>query len=340
MVYQSVLFQIAQSRGKFAQDAWNAWVDRLNDVQRFCVLRQTASKYVFASVHECDPGARVLCMVRDEGFGNLFPCTDDSIQFAFQLSPETDNASQYVVKSLIRLFQQCYSKQTMRILLDDAEGSAYVEIRERVQKSRVFPPYLQSAAKSATFVQNDVVALQAERWVQANVEFVRALCLYMESYCLCLLRCPLNIDRFSVTAQSVVKSVNYRHDYFQLWLSGRQYLELFKATQEFPYFTQVINDLAFLQVKINVPSVFLRERGKIVANPARSEDVARLPSVSDNVRGQLLEQYFDADLALLLKKLAGLFAGALDGGKMHYVDNEVVDEIVEITRRSQFDYQS
>lgn len=39
MVYQSVLFQIAQSCGKLAQDEWNAWVDRLNDVQPFCLLR-------------------------------------------------------------------------------------------------------------------------------------------------------------------------------------------------------------------------------------------------------------------------------------------------------------
>ena len=79
MVYQSVLFQIAQSRGKLAQDEWNAWVDRLNDVQQFCLLKPTACKYAFASVHECDPATRVICVVRDEQLGDLFPCSDDRI---------------------------------------------------------------------------------------------------------------------------------------------------------------------------------------------------------------------------------------------------------------------
>lgn len=87
----------------------------------------------------------------------------------------------------------------------------------------------------------------------------------------------------------MVKSVNYKHDYFQLWLDGRQYLELFKATQEFPYFTQVISDLSFFRVKINVSAVFLSKNGFLEVARERSEDVDRLPAVSDNVRGQLLE---------------------------------------------------
>lgn len=201
---------------------------------------------MFASVHECDPNTRVLCMVRDEQFSDLFPCSDDSIQFAFQLNSHTDNTSQYIVKSLIKLFQNNYSKQKMRIVLADVEGSDYFKIRQYIQQSRVFPEYLRNAARVATFVQDDVIVLQTERWIQTNIEFVRALCLYMESYYPCLLQCPLNIDKFSVSSQSVVKSVNYKHDYFQLWLDGRQYLELFKATQEFPYFTQIINDLSYL----------------------------------------------------------------------------------------------
>ena len=117
------------------------------------------------------------------------------------------------------------------------------------------------------------------------MEFVNLLCLYVESYYFCLLRCPLNVDRFSATPQAVVKSVDYKHDYFQLWLDGRQYLELFKATQEFPYFVQVISDLSYLQVKINVPRLFQWENGVLTSNPDRSEDLNRLPSISDNVNG-------------------------------------------------------
>ena len=102
----------------------------------------------------------------------------------------------------------------MRFVLSDAVGSDYSRFKELVQSSSVFPAYLQNAAREATFPQDDVILLQTERWVQANVEFVNLLCLYTESYHLCLLRCPLNVDRFSITSQAVVKSVNYKHDYF------------------------------------------------------------------------------------------------------------------------------
>lgn len=85
------------------------------------------------------------------------------------------------------------------MVLKDSEGSDYFQFREYIQSSKVFPEYLRRAARAATFVQSDVIALQTERWVRANAEFVKSLCLYVESYNLCLLRCPLNVDRFSVT---------------------------------------------------------------------------------------------------------------------------------------------
>lgn len=80
--------------------------------------------------------------------------------------------------------------------------------------------------------------------------------------------------------------------------------------------------------------MFFQKQNVLVTNSDRSEDVDRLPSVSDNVCGQLLEQYFDTDLALLLKRLTKIFAGTLDCGRISYVDYEAVSEIVEMTKRN------